>query len=107
MSNDATWPTDGPEFNAWNINLFLFISILEEAKGSGFWTQDFDLKYLTIRVDTRDNGFLLYVDNLDDEKQPIKISPDRVLAAIDKHYTKWGKTARPYQNMLGNNNDQF
>lgn len=72
-----TWKTIGPDFNEWNTDFLKFAQILEDAKGEGWWGADFDLKYLDIRVDTRYNTFLVYGNKG-------KVSPDRVIAAIEK-----------------------
>lgn len=80
----------------WHGDLPALIAALDAARGQGFWVSDWDLKYLTIRIDTRDNGFLLYCDGKDDKK--IRIDPERVLAVIAAHTAKWG-SSRPYASM--------
>lgn len=79
----STWPTRGPDFNAWNVNLREFMAILDDAAGESWWGSDFALKHLNIRVDTRENAFLLHADSGGKESE--LISPDRVIAAIAKH----------------------
>lgn len=72
------WPTTGPDFNAWNIDLDKFMKVLSDYRKTPFWLCDFELKYLNVRIDTRDNAFVL-TDRLGE-----KVSPDRVLAAIKR-----------------------
>ncbi|MBO9421727.1 hypothetical protein J7481_19625 [Labrenzia sp. R4_2] len=79
-----TWPTRGPDFNRWNVDFGEFAKILEENRDLAFWPMDTGLKYLNIRIDTRDNAFLI---SNDDGK---KISPDRVLVAIEKYKKEFG-----------------
>ena len=90
------WPNNGSDFNVWNRDLPAFISLLEDAKAEGFWCSDFDLKYLTIRIDTRDNGWLLLIDGKGGEKE--RIDPQRVVDAIAKRRERFGR-ARPYRRM--------
>lgn len=73
----------------WNNKLPEFIALLDDARGEGFWVEDFDLKYLTIRIDTRDNGWLLFVDGKGGEK--VQIEPQRVVDAIEKHRARYGR----------------
>lgn len=73
------WKVHGPDFNAWNDDLMKFIEILDSVKDDPWWICDMPLKYLDIRIDTRDNGWLLRIE---DSKE--RVSPDRVVAAIEK-----------------------
>lgn len=84
MSKRAPWPTGGPEFNAWNNNLTRFVDKLDCYVGHTWWNVDPPLKYLNIRIDTRNNRFLLYIAGEE------IISPNRVLDAIDKWMEKYG-----------------
>lgn len=59
------------------------MEILDDAAGESWWSSDFSLKYLNIRVDTRENAFLLFAASGDGD--PEKISPDRVVEAIRRH----------------------
>ncbi|MGN7869601.1 hypothetical protein [Paracoccus sp. 22332] len=93
MTQDK-WPSHGPDFNEWHDKLPEFIALIEEAKGEGFWCSDWDLKYLTIRIDTRDNGWLLFVDGMNGEKKE-RIDPQRVVQVIEKHRERWGRS-KPY-----------
>lgn len=85
---EKRWPKYGPGFNEWNGDLAGFMAILDSARFEGFWTKDFDLKYLTIRIDTRDNGWLLFVDGKDGQKTAI--DPMRVVEAIEKNRDRTG-----------------
>ena len=98
------WPSSGPDYNSWHLDLARFMAILEDAKEEGYWTFDWDLKYLTIRIDTRDNGWLLYVDNRDsDGDAKTRIYPERVIAAIEEN-RKVFKGVKTYARMRGNGN---
>jgi hypothetical protein len=83
----ATWPSRGPAFNTWNLNLREFMALLDDAAGECWWAGDSDLKYLNVRIDTRDNAFVLYAANGAD---PVRVSPDRVIAAIARHRQIYG-----------------
>lgn len=74
-----TWPTTGPDINTWYVDFGKFAKILDENRDEPFWPMDAGLKYLNVRIDTRDNAFV--ISNEDGEK----ISPDRVLEAIKKY----------------------
>jgi hypothetical protein len=79
------WKMHGPDFNAWCDDFDKFAALLDSVKDKPWWISDFGLKYLNIRLDTRDNGFLLLSDN--DPKE--RISPDRVVAAIAKFQERY------------------
>jgi hypothetical protein len=74
-----TWPTTGPDFNRWYVDFAEFAKILDENRHENFWPMDTSLKYLNVRIDTRDNAFVISNDNGE------TISPDRVLEAIEKY----------------------
>lgn len=84
------WKTHGPDFNAWNDDLDQFIGLLNSVKDKPWWVVDIALKYLDIRIDTRDNGWILRIE---DSKE--RISPDRVVAAIAKYHDRFGTKATP------------
>lgn len=73
------WPTKGPDFNAWNVDLDKFMAILAEHKDAPYWCCDLRVKYLVLRIDTRDNAFVLA------DRDGNKISPDQVLKAIETY----------------------
>ena len=83
------WKQHGPEFNAWNDDLDQFMALLQSVKDEPWWIVDTDLKYLDVRIDTRDNGWLLRI-----ETSKERISPDRVVAAIEKYLDRF-KSRRP------------
>lgn len=78
------WPQHGPDFNAWNGNFKEFTELLSSAAEEGWWVRDTQLKYLVIRVDTRDNGFLLF------DRDKNQISPNRVVEAIEQQRKEYG-----------------
>lgn len=86
---------------AWNNKLPEFIKLLDEARGEGFWIEDFDLKYLNIRIDTRDNGWLLYKDGPGNAR--VQIEPQRVVDAIQRHRDRFPGRHKPYENMVAQN----
>ncbi len=82
------WPTTGEEFgNPWHRNATAFLTLIDQHRG--FWGRDFDLKYLNLRIDTRNNQFVL----LDRDNQ--RIHADRVLDAIRQHVARFGRVERP------------
>lgn len=83
--SDEAWPQHGPAFNSWCNDLPRFIAILADAADEAWWSSDSDLKYLDLRIDTRDNSFVLF-----DRDHKARISPDRVIAAIAKHRAALG-----------------
>lgn len=85
MSDLGKWPAHGPSFNEWRDDLVRLATILADASDESWWCADTALKYLEIRVDTRDGGFVLY------DRDRNKISPERVEQAIAKWRTIYGK----------------
>lgn len=79
MSNIPTkWPVVNADVgNPWHPNLSEFVAIL--GRHEGFWTMDYALKYLNIRVDTRSGHFVLM------DRDDNRISADSVLDAINKY----------------------
>lgn len=63
--------------NRWYKNLSDFVRLIEES--GAFWCMDMALKYLDIRVDTRDGAFIITNETIDG-----RILPERVLKAINK-----------------------
>lgn len=86
---------------SWNNKLPEFMALLTEARGEGWWIEDFDLKYLTIRIDTRDNGWLLFADGPGDTR--VRIEPQRVIDAITRHRERFPGAHRPYEKMVKDN----
>lgn len=95
MSNDPEnkWPTTGPDFNEWNLDLDRFMRILTDPSitDRAWWVVDPDLKYLDIRIDTRNNAFLLLIDVETGEQgnRKTRISPYRVVNAIMKYQANY------------------
>lgn len=80
MSDIPTeWPKSGPAMNAWNNDAAAFVKLVQAH--SHIWHNDIDLKYLELRIDTRNGGFLL----CDRDGKPI--FPERVLAALARERT--------------------
>ncbi|HWL04533.1 MAG TPA: hypothetical protein VNQ99_06290 [Xanthobacteraceae bacterium] len=73
---ETEWPTRGPDFNPWHMNVAEFVRLIQD--NPGLWLGDMDLKYLNIRIDTRSGTFIVSARN--DER----VSPDRVVAAAKK-----------------------
>lgn len=69
----------------WNNNFSGFAAVLASVQDEPWWIADPDLKYLNIRLDTRDNAFLLFPDTHRPEKMEEQIEPERVLAAIQRY----------------------
>lgn len=82
------WPVRETVFgtNEWNIEFGKFIEKLESVKDESWWICDTHLKYLNIRIDTRSNAFILYVDN-------DRIDPARVIKAIDNYRERFMENA--------------
>ena len=76
MEDSTEWPNTG-EMNKWYLDLYRFMAILKDTT-PGWWVNDSVLKYLNIRMDTRNGNFRLYGEG------QVQVSPDRVLAAIEK-----------------------
>jgi hypothetical protein len=73
----------------WNTEVMPMMEALAEVKDDRWWISDPALKYLTIRLDTRDNAFLLFIDGEQDEDKKVRIDPQRVVDAIEKYKAKW------------------
>ena len=93
LAKDMKWPhckdSVVPE-NTWNTGLDEFIAVLSEAKDESWWCCGTDLKYLNIRIDTRDNAFILTVDGCKDKDYKQRIDPQRVVDAIAKWNDLYG-----------------
>lgn len=78
------WPKDkyGHGTNEWEHDIGAFGTLLQ-ANTDGWWCFDTKLKYLDIRVDTRDGGFIVSAEGQ-------RISPDRVVDAIQKWRQEFG-----------------
>lgn len=79
MPIGSRWPSSGQEVgNAWFHNFAGFSRLLQEHPG--FWSADFGLKYLGVRLDTRSGGRFTLCD-----RDGRHIHPDRVLRAIETY----------------------
>lgn len=88
MSEESVlWSQKGSAFgfNNWHLELVEFMKLLNSVKDKAWWICDTDLKYLEIRIDTRDNAFLLYRDAQRGEEGRQKVCPSRVVAAIEQY----------------------
>lgn len=75
------WPTIGEDVgNPWHLHATHFVNTVRLSHG--FWSYDFDLKYLELRLDTRVDRFVL----LDRDRN--RIHADRVLSAISR-WIQW------------------
>jgi hypothetical protein len=83
------WPSKGPDFNSWNVEFARFMKILASARNERFWVHDWKLKYLNIRVDTRDNGFLIFADADKPGDERERIDPQRVVDAIEANRDRY------------------
>lgn len=85
----STWPTRFGNDDHWSRDAAGFVRIVQD--NPGFWPNDFALKYLNVRIDTRNGCFVL----TDDRKQVR--SPADVLKAIkewNRDYTEQTPTAQ-------------
>ena len=78
--------------NVWHTGLDEFMAKLKLASGQSWWICDPYLKYLNIRIDTRDNAFILTIDGKNGSNKPERIDPQRVVNAIDDFKAKYGKS---------------
>lgn len=69
------WKESGPAFNKWYDDAAGFLALIQ--RHDGFWCTDHTVKYLNIRVDTRDGGFVFLPD-----RHGIEMTAERVLKAI-------------------------
>jgi hypothetical protein len=100
----------------WEVDFEDFANALIDAKNNlskGFWCVDHDVKYLTVRIDTRDMGYMVFADGrgpIENASNKFRISPDAVRAAIntwrDKYHDKPKALAPPLElsGSIGNTN---
>lgn len=74
---EQEWPHSGPEFNAWEDDVFALVAQMQKLQNHPWWCMDMPLKYLSIWIDTRDGGFILK------DRDGNRISPDRVIRAMN------------------------
>lgn len=89
---DLSWPTLRGEFysddNPIHLNAGDFVAIV--TANPGFWVEDWPLKYLTIRLDTREDARFTLND-----RDGNRLHADRVLRAIQRHYRLWAHLEDP------------
>jgi hypothetical protein len=88
LAQDMKWPhcrASVVPSNTWNTGLKEFIDALFDAGDDRFWCSDTDLKYLNLRIDTRDNAFILSIDGRGDNAPKVRIDPQRVPDAIQQY----------------------
>lgn len=71
------WASRGPTFNSWWTNYRALTDALLSVEGQPWWVCDTELKYLNIRLDTRDLGFIIT------DRDGTQIDPSRIIAAIE------------------------
>lgn len=76
------WRKAGPAFNRWAVDAAAFVSLIQAHPM--LWHCDSPLKYLGVRIDTRDGAFFLT------DRDGKDIDPDRVLVAIRKAVERFG-----------------
>jgi hypothetical protein len=94
LGSDMKWPHCENSIvptNIWNKELCRFMDVLESVRDDPWWIEDMDLKYLTIRIDTRDNAFLLFIDARGDGDR-VRIDPQRAVDAIEKYKNRYLKS---------------
>lgn len=80
------------EVTGWRTDLEEFMQHVFAAKGHSYWCTDWDVKYLNIRIDTRDNAYTLMADGRGDAsnmKNKFHITPRKVLDAMDAWFSEW------------------
>jgi hypothetical protein len=65
------------------------MAALNEAAEDAWWICDTDLKYLNIRIDTRDNAFILRLEGHKGDGSSERIDPQRVVDAIERYKAKY------------------
>ena len=80
--------------NVWNTEMGLLVAEMDAMKNESWWICDTDLKYLTLRIDTRDNAFILSMDGRGDGGR-VRIDPQRVMNAISKYRQNYMSPKEP------------
>lgn len=77
-----------PAKSRWNDTGLL--ELLQAIKDNPhFWPEDSRLKYLEVRIDTRDMGFVLW------DRDRKAVTPDDVMNAITANKARWDKMEAP------------
>lgn len=88
LGGDMEWPHCKQSVvasNVWNTEIGILVAEMDAMKNDNWWIVDTDLKYLTIRIDTRDNAFILSMDGHGDGASTVRIDPQRVMDAMAKY----------------------
>lgn len=95
-ASEKSWPsTDSApgEFlhgiNVWYTNFDRFARLLGAGTNTHWWISDTRLKYLNVRVDTRNNRFRVYTTNGSGET--IEVDPQHVAGLILRNMRAWRK----------------
>lgn len=87
--------------NNWHTDLEQFMADLFDAKKNlarGYWCMDGDVKYINLRIDTRDLGYLIHADgrgNSANMENKFRIHPDDVRNAIKAWDEKYNQSPKP------------
>ncbi|WP_424140810.1 hypothetical protein [Roseomonas chloroacetimidivorans] len=76
------WPQSGPDYNSWNLDAARFVALVQAHPT--LWHNDSPLKYLGMRIDTRDGAFILT------DRDGNALDANRVIAAIRKSAERYG-----------------
>lgn len=71
------WPSNGIEFNRWYSELTRFIVMLQFFH----WPENAEFKYVNLRIDTRNGGFLVLGDEKDGERR--RVDPMEIAKHVD------------------------
>lgn len=98
LAKDMKWPHCRASIvpsNTWNTQLSKLMTALDEVANERWWICDPDLKYLNIRIDTRDNAFILSIDSRKEGGPKERIDPQRVVDAIDRYKSRYPPRCAP------------
>jgi hypothetical protein len=76
--NSPKWPNNGVPFNRWYSKLHAFLYALQTQFYWGSHPLFGKVKYLNIRVDTRNGGFLVFREADKSGDDPVQITPDEL-----------------------------
>jgi hypothetical protein len=94
LGGDMKWPHCRQSVipsNVWNTEIGALVAEMDAMKSEAWWIVDTDLKYLTLRIDTRDNAFILTMDGRGSGADKIRIDPQRVMDAMAKYRKRFMK----------------
>jgi hypothetical protein len=81
-ADPLAWPKDEQDFNRWNKDAAALAKLIQDSPR--LWLCDSALKYLVLRIDTRDGGFVLA------DRDGKTIEPERVVRAAASAREKFG-----------------